>query len=71
MAITFLTSRTPQTAAKHRLAARYASKNHGASGYERGWAGVTFVASELPKAVSTCEARFSLLGSTICSGGDR
>jgi hypothetical protein len=55
MAIPFLTYRTPQTAAKHRLAA--SSVAPVASGYER--------------SLRPCEARFSLLESTICSGGDR
>jgi hypothetical protein len=71
MAVASLTARIPRAAAKHRLAARYASKYHGASGYERGWAGFTFTASELPRAAPTCEARFSRPGNPICSGGDR
>jgi hypothetical protein len=71
MTVVSFTPRIPRTAAKHRLAARYASEYHGASGYESGWAGLHFAASELPAAVSTCDARFSLLGNTICSGGDR
>jgi hypothetical protein len=54
-AITFLAPRTPQTAAKRRLAA--SSVAPVTSGYER----------SLPP----CETRFSRLGSTIRSGGDR
>jgi hypothetical protein len=69
MTVVSFTPRIPRTAAKHRLAA--SSVAPVASGYESGWAGLHFAASELPAAVSTCDARFSLSGNTICSGGDR
>ena len=55
MAIPFLAPRTPQTAAKRRLAV--SSVAPVASGYER--------------SLRPCEARFSRLESTICSGGNR
>ena len=71
MATALFTSRVLGTAAKRRLAARYASKYYGASGYERGWVGFTFVASELPQAVPTCEARFSRPANATCSSGRR
>jgi hypothetical protein len=55
IAVPFLTSRTLQAAAKHRLAT--SSVAPVASGYER--------------ALRPCEARFSRPESAICSEGDR
>jgi hypothetical protein len=69
MANPFLASRTRRSAAKHRLAARYASKYHGASGYERGWVGFVFNAPEFLEGIPACDAGFSRPPRTICSEG--
>jgi hypothetical protein len=68
MRIPSLTSRIPRAAAKRRLAS--SSVAPVASGYERGWVGFMFPASELTKGVPTCEARFSRPVNATCSGGD-
>jgi hypothetical protein len=68
MSAASLTSRIPRRAAKCRLAARYASMYHGASGYERGWAGFSFIALAFQQGMPACEARFSRPGNATRSG---
>jgi hypothetical protein len=68
IAVLTFTARTRGAAAKRRLAV--SSVAPVASGYERGWAGSSFIAPEFPQGMPACEARFSLPASAICSGGD-